>query len=154
LVDRSLELAAVDDDLSRKYEFLGITIDKQYQQGLPKVLYVEAEIQQVILNILRNTAQALEDRPETANPPQIKISISQLDDPLRVEIEENGPGMDKQTSKRMFEPFYTTDPSGGGTGLGLSVSFFMITEPHHGNLVVESNPAVGSNFFITLPLSG
>lgn len=73
---------------------------------------------------------------------------------VRVEIEDNGPGMDEATRKRVFEPFFTTKPPGSGTGLGLSVSYFIITEDHGGIMTVESNPGAGSRFIIQLPVEG
>ena len=71
---------------------------------------------------------------------------------LRIEIEDNGPGMDKTIQSRIFEPFFTTKPVGVGTGLGLSVSYFIITQNHGGSMDVISSPGKGSNFIIRLPL--
>ncbi len=69
----------------------------------------------------------------------------------RVEIEDNGLGMDEDISKHIFEPFYTTKPVGTGTGLGMSVSYFIITENHGGTIEVESAPGKGAKFTIRLP---
>ena len=71
---------------------------------------------------------------------------------VRLEIEDNGPGMEEETRKRVFEPFFTTKPEGSGTGLGLSVCYFIISENHKGNLSVESNIGQGTKFIIELPL--
>ena len=73
---------------------------------------------------------------------------------VRVEIEDNGSGMDEATRKRVFEPFFTTKAPGIGTGLGLSVSYFIIVEEHQGTLSVESTPGRGSRFIIRLPVEG
>jgi len=73
---------------------------------------------------------------------------------VRVEIEDNGPGMDEATRKRVFEPFFTTKPPGSGTGLGLSVSYFIVTEEHGGSMAVESSPGAGTCFVIRLPVAG
>ncbi len=69
-----------------------------------------------------------------------------------IEIEDNGPGMDEATRRRIFEPFFTTKPTDRSTGLGLSVSYFIITENHNGEMRVESTPGAGSKFIIRLPL--
>ncbi len=69
-----------------------------------------------------------------------------------MEIEDNGPGMDEESRKRVFEPFYTTKPVGEGTGLGLSVSYFIITENHGGEMAVESQIGSGTKFIIRLPM--
>ena len=71
---------------------------------------------------------------------------------VRLEIADTGPGMNKEIQKRVFEPFYTTKPVGVGTGLGLSVSYFIITENHHGKMSVESQPGLGAKFIIHLPV--
>ena len=71
---------------------------------------------------------------------------------VSIVIEDNGPGMDEKTRKRVFEPFFTTKPVGVGTGLGLSVSYFIITENHLGQLSVTSEPGSGTTFVIRLPL--
>ena len=69
-----------------------------------------------------------------------------------IEIEDNGPGMSEAIRKRIFEPFYTTKPEGIGTGLGLSVSYFIIKDNHKGEISVESSPGTGTKFKICLPV--
>jgi signal transduction histidine kinase len=73
---------------------------------------------------------------------------------VRVEMEDNGPGMDEETRRRVFEPFFTTKTPGVGTGLGLSVSYFIITEDHGGTISVESTPGEGARLIIRLPVEG
>jgi signal transduction histidine kinase len=73
-------------------------------------------------------------------------------DGVRIEITDNGPGLDEKTQKRIFEPFYTTKAPGIGTGLGLSVSYFIITTNHGGLFTVESTPGQGATFIIRLPV--
>ena len=70
-----------------------------------------------------------------------------------IEIEDNGPGMDEATCKRVFEPFFTRKSVGKGTGLGLSISYFIVTENHGGRMSVESTPGEGSKFIIKLPVN-
>ena len=73
---------------------------------------------------------------------------------ISMEIEDNGPGMNEETRNRAFEPFFTTKPVGVGTGLGLSVSYFIIKEIHGGEMAVESTPGSGAKFIVRLPLEG
>jgi signal transduction histidine kinase len=73
---------------------------------------------------------------------------------VRIELEDNGPGIDAATSKRVFEPFFTTKPPGQGTGFGLSVSYFIVAENHGGEMTVESIPEKGTTFIIKLPVTG
>lgn len=147
LMDKILELASAD------YDFKSISIEKEYADNLPMVACKSAEIQQVILNILNNGAHAMFESPKDIQPKFIlRLSHEQVGNLLRIEIEDNGPGMDKDTSKRIFEPFFTTKPVGVGTGLGLSVSYFIITENHNGSIDISSELGKGSNFIIRLPI--
>lgn len=152
LMNKILELAATDYDLKKKYDFKTIEIVKQYEDDLPMLFCEGVKIQQVLLNIFRNGAQAMQDA-ETASPKFI-IRIYFEEDPemICMEIEDNGPGMDEKTRLKVFEPFFTTKPVGIGTGLGLSVSYFIITESHRGTMDVISQPGKGANFIIRLPL--
>ena len=68
-----------------------------------------------------------------------------------IEIEDNGPGMSEDVRKRVFEPFFTTKEVGAGTGLGLSVSYFIVTEVHRGTMTVDSEPGKGTTFSVRLP---
>jgi len=152
LMDRTLELAATDYNLKKEYDFKLIRIIKEYEPDLPPVVCDGPKIQQVILNILLNGAQAMEEA-KTNNPLFIvRIRFEKSLKLVCMEIEDNGPGMDEEISRRAFEPFYTTKPVGKGTGLGLSVSYFIITENHHGEISVESRPGYGAKFIICLPL--
>jgi signal transduction histidine kinase len=151
LMDKTLELARTDYDLKKQYDFKQIKIHKEYEENLPLVPCEGAKIQQVLLNILRNGAQAMH-AAETKNPQFIvRTQFKKEKELLIIEIEDNGPGMDEETCKRVFEPFYTTKPVGVGTGLGLSVAYFIITENHRGELAVESRPGSGAKFIIRLP---
>ncbi len=153
LLDRTLELASTDYDLKKHYDFKLIEICREYGNNLPPVQCESSKIQQVLLNLFKNAAEAMRE----ANTPNPRLTIRASHDTQRnmlcVEVEDNGPGMDELTRKRIFEPFYTTKPTGEGTGLGLSVSYFIITENHDGELTVESQPGAGAKFSICLPVS-
>lgn len=111
------------------------------------------KIQQVLLNILRNGAQAMQDQDaDDGYTPCFILRLAKEKNMLRIEIEDNGAGMDDAIQSRIFEPFFTTKPVGVGTGLGLSVSYFIITQNHGGTLDVVSSPGKGSTFIIRLPL--
>jgi signal transduction histidine kinase len=77
-----------------------------------------------------------------------------IDDLAWITIKDNGPGMPEDIRKRILEPFYTTKPPDQGTGLGLSVAFFIIVEDHNGEMSVDSTPGKGSTFTIKLPIHG
>ena len=152
VVDQALELAASDYDLKKKYDFKSIDIVKEYQD-IPAVTMIPVEIEQVILNLLKNAAQAM-----TANPPDRKPGITfriGRDDRYAVlEVEDNGPGMTEDIRRRVFEPFFTTKEPGVGTGLGLSVSYMIVTQNHKGLMEVQSTQGVGTVFKVKLPIGG
>jgi signal transduction histidine kinase len=114
----------------------------------------ETELEQVFLNLLRNAAQAMSMGESPPDDPRIVVRLSNLASGVRCEVEDNGPGMPPEIVRRVFEPFYTTKAPGVGTGLGLSVSYFIVTRGHGGKMWVESAPGAGSRFVIELPASG
>ena len=152
LMDEILELAAADYDLKKKYDFKSIEIIKQYDEKLPMLLCEGARIQQVLLNILRNGAQAMHTAKTKFPRFIIRIYKAEESEMVCMEIEDNGPGMDEETRSKVFDPFFTTKPVGIGTGLGLSVSYFIITKNHKGKIDVISEPGNGATFIIRLPI--
>lgn len=152
LLDKTVELASNDYDLKKKYDFRKIEIHREYEAGLPQISCEGSQLQQVFLNILKNGAQAMAGYTPHGNQPRLILRIRRNLGHIDIEIEDNGPGMDEATRKRAFEPFYTTKRVGVGTGLGLSVSYFIITENHNGSMTVDSKPGKGSRFTITLPI--
>ena len=153
IIDRTLELAANDYDLKKKYDFRHIRVIKEYSPDVPDIYCVITEIQQVILNLLKNSAQAIAEKSFTDDKPTITLRTGREGDMARIEIEDNGPGIEENDRKRVFEPFFTTKEVGVGTGLGLSVSYFIITNNHKGAMEVESRTDQGTLFIIHLPLS-
>lgn len=151
LLEKSLELATSDYDLKKKYDFRHIKIIREYHSTLPQVPCVSLEVEQVILNLLKNAAQALAEKREVSYTPQIRIRTQKDSSYAMICIEDNGPGMDEYTIKRIFEPFFTTKAIGTGTGLGLSVSYFIIETHHNGKITVDSTLGEGTKFMIRLP---
>jgi signal transduction histidine kinase/HAMP domain-containing protein len=150
LLDQTLELAASDYNLKKKFDFKKIQIKKEYALGLPRILCKASELQQVFFNILSNGTQAMMSREMPA--PCFALKIFQEAGMICIQIRDNGPGMGADTRKRVFEPFFTTKNVGDGTGLGLAVSYFIITENHNGHIEVASSPDHGSCFLIKLPI--
>lgn len=150
IIDKSIELAVNDYDLNRKYDFRDIKILKEYEAPVINVFAVDIEIEQVVLNLLKNSAQAL-TKVESDFSATIILRIKNENLFVVIEIEDNGPGMTENIRQRIFEPFFTTKDLGEGTGLGLSVSYSIITNNHKGSIEVESELGVGTKFIIKLP---
>ncbi len=152
LLEKTLELVSNDYDLKKQYDFKRIIIVREYAPDMPAVVCDGSKIQQVFLNLLKNGAHAMAEKEDRQQPPHFILKVRTETELAVIEIEDNGPGMDEAVSKRIFEPFFTTKPVGVGTGLGLSVSYFIITENHRGQLKVKSEPGRGATFVIKLPL--
>lgn len=128
----------------------GLQINTEFSDPLPPIHASAPELQQVLLNLLRNAKQALAN--STVEQPTIWIRAHAQNRHLVIEVKDNGPGMTDTTRQHIFEPFFTTKELGSGTGLGLSVSYFIITERHQGTIDVKTSLGKGSNFIIQLPL--
>ncbi len=152
LMDRTVELASSDYNLKKQYDFRHLETVRKYDPVLPEVPCMETEISQVLLNLLKNAAEALNHQRERADDPRIILRVRRNGAMVRLEVEDNGPGMAEMVRKRVFEPFFTTKEVGSGTGLGLSVSYFIITNNHHGTMRVESVEGKGTKFIIELPI--
>jgi len=153
LLDKTLELARSDYDLKKNYDIKKIKFVTDYDESDPAGYFVETEIEQVFLNIIKNAAQAMAEK--TYQPPEepaISLRTRRDGDRVLVDIEDNGPGMDEATGKRVLEPFFTTKAPGRGTGLGLSVTYFIVTNNYGGELHVTSEPGRGTRFRVVLPL--
>ncbi|MCP4118324.1 MAG: HAMP domain-containing protein [Desulfobacteraceae bacterium] len=152
LLDETLNLVSSDYNLTKHFDFKQILIQREYEASLPQIPCDKGKLQQVFLNILQNGAHAMAENPEKTSPDRFILRAKACPGTLQVEIEDNGPGISPDQCKRIFEPFFTTKPVGTGTGLGLSVSYFIITKTHNGSMEVASVPGKGTNFIIRLPI--
>ncbi|MDX1496401.1 MAG: DAHL domain-containing protein [Salinisphaeraceae bacterium] len=121
-----------------------ITVERQFKD-IPTIECSPSQINQVFLNIINNASQAIEGEGT------ITIATEAAGDHVIVRIRDTGCGMDEETRKRIFDPFYTTKPVGQGTGLGLSI-VFRIIEEHGGRINVKSAPGQGTEFVVALPV--
>ncbi|VVO15677.1 sensor histidine kinase [Pseudomonas fluorescens] len=154
LIDQAVEIASNDFDLAIGFDFKGQAITRQFDPQLGPVPGTANELEQVLLNLLKNAAQAIHQREDDGEPGRI-ILRTRLNPPwAEIQVEDNGVGMSESVRKRTFEPFFTTKEIGQGTGLGLSVSYFIITNNHKGQMEVQSTPGQGTCFTLRLPLAG
>lgn len=152
IMDKALDLASNDYDLRKNYDFRNIRIIKNYGE-LPDIPCSEIQIEQVFLNILKNAAEAMfNDESASGKEHIVWITTSGQNGYVKIEIQDNGPGMAESTRKRIFEPFFTVGKKLGGRGLGLSVSYYIIVTGHRGSISVESARGGGSLFTIALPV--
>jgi PAS domain S-box-containing protein len=153
IVEKALALAQSDYNLKKSYDFKRIQVNQDISTDLPTVSCTATEMEQVVLNLLRNAAQAMAESVPPVETPRIDIRIAAIPDGVRLELSDNGLGISPEIQARIFEPFFTTKPPGQGTGLGLSVSYFIVTKGHKGRMWVESRPGGGAKFVVELPSS-
>jgi len=163
LLTHTIELAAADYDLRKKYDFRRIRLSWMLDPDLPLVTCHGQQIQQVVLNLVRNAAQAMAQPPQGPAParpdPKLALRTQALQKGVtpdsdgrwvRLEIEDNGPGIPEEVRPRLFDPFFTTKGH-EGTGLGLWLCWSIIVERHKGRLWMEPSRDGGSRFLVELP---
>lgn len=154
---RMEEVAITDVDLNHEIDMtLNILhnklknkaeVHKEFMENMPKIEAYGGQLNQVFMNILDNAVGAIQDKGDI----WIRINEDNKKEHLIIEIEDNGVGMDEETARKIFNPFFTTKPVGKGTGLGLSITYKIIKN-HQGDIKVESQPNMGTKFIITLPI--
>ncbi len=159
-IDQSQELEAYDvnsgieSTLTVAQNEIKYVADTRVDLGeLPRIRARGGEINQVILNILVNSAQAIESQKREGKG-LIEIETRLVGDQVRIILRDDGPGVPESIRTRIFDPFFTTKEPGKGTGLGLSISYDIIVTKHGGKLAVDSGPGAGTTFVIELPVSG
>ena len=118
---------------------------------VPLIICNAGQINQVVLNLLVNAAQAIKSQ-ERDDRGLITIKTYSTDNKVVCEISDNGPGIEAENLQHIFDPFFTTKPIGTGTGLGLSISYDIIATKHNGKLLVDSTVGEGTTFTIELPV--
>ncbi|BAZ47900.1 two-component sensor histidine kinase [Nostoc sp. NIES-4103] len=147
-------LMLLQNRLKAKPDHPTIEVIKEYGQ-LPLVECYAGQLNQVLMNIITNAIDALESLCVIGqhDHPQITIRTYLLNsDWVVIEIADNGPGISKEVQQRLFDPFFTTKPVGKGIGLGMSISYQIITEKHQGHLRCISSPGEGAKFIIEIPI--
>jgi signal transduction histidine kinase len=133
--------------LDHKIRKKGISLVKDYQQGLPEVSVLQGEINQVWTNIIDNAADAMEEQTDK----ELLVKSYQEGNFVRIDISDTGSGIPENVIDRIFDPFFTTKAIGKGTGLGLEIVYQIVKDQHNGNIYVDSSTQ-GTTFSICLPL--
>jgi PAS domain S-box-containing protein len=149
-IEHALKLAKRDFKHNPEVNFNRIEIERAYQQQTILIFARQNHLDQVFLNLLLNAAQALAS--SQSERPKITISVEQQGTEATIKIADNGPGIDAKVLDKIFEPFYSTKTEQRGTGLGLSVSYFIVKEHLSGNMSVSSTLGKGTCIEIRLPV--
>ena len=152
-------IESVLDLLRQQFASRGIRLDVDVPDDLPEIKADEAQLEQVLINLLNNARDALDQIDPAEREPAIKIkaeteplSVDASSPKLCLHVEDNGMGMNETICARVFEPFFTTKEVGKGTGLGLSISYGLV-KGFGGTLAVRSKPSEGTIFTVLLPVA-
>ena len=138
-----------------------------FDPKIPKIGIIGQDVGRVILNLINNAFYAVNERSKNLSgsedikyQPTVTVTTKKIDSngvvpntpTIEIRIKDNGTGIPENVKEKIFQPFFTTKPTGQGTGLGLSLAYDIITKGHSGSLKVESIEGVGSEFVISLPI--
>jgi signal transduction histidine kinase len=155
LADEYLRLAyhglrAKDKSFNAKFE-------TDFDPDLPKINIIPQDIGRVLLNLINNAFYAVAQKNLTGldngYKPTVTVSTKNLGDRIEISVRDNGSGIPEEIKNKIFQPFFTTKPTGQGTGLGLSMSYDIITKGHTGEISVASKDGEGTEFTVQLPIS-
>jgi signal transduction histidine kinase len=128
-----------------------------FDDKLPKVNVVQQDIGRVLINLFGNAFYAVNQKAKTMDnsyKPTVQVSTVQQNGSISISVKDNGTGIPENIREKIMQPFFTTKPTGEGTGLGLSLSYDIVVKGHGGKIDVESKNGEGSEFTVSLPVNG
>lgn len=156
LADEYLRLAY--HGLRAKNKSFNATLETDFDESIGKINIIPQDMGRVILNLITNAFYACTEKSSYAKAsddgnykPSVSVSTKKLKDKVVISVKDNGNGIPKHVVDKIFQPFFTTKPTGEGTGLGLSMSYDIITKGHGGELTVETKEGQGTTFKIIIP---
>jgi two-component system NtrC family sensor kinase len=133
--------------VAHKMKLSNVAVETSLREDLPAAPCDQSQIQQVVLNLVLNAAEATQSKSDR----RVTISTAAGDGVVLLAVSDNGEGIPPENLARIFDPFFTTKSDGKGVGLGLAVSFGII-EAHGGDIEVKSTVGEGTTFTVSLPL--
>ncbi|MDX1429781.1 MAG: PAS-domain containing protein, partial [Rhodothermales bacterium] len=153
LVDETLNLTY--HSMRAEHESFNLEIDKDFDASVGELEVNAQEITRVLLNLIGNACYAMQERKAASSSsdyrPVLTIRTKNLGDAVELRIKDNGTGVPDFIKDKIFDPFYTTKPTGEGTGLGLSLSYEAIVQQHNGEMTLESKEGEYTEFLVKLP---
>ncbi|MFT3910258.1 MAG: ATP-binding protein [Ferruginibacter sp.] len=141
--------------LRAKDKSFNATLKTDFDESLGQINIIPQDIGRVILNLLTNAFYAVTEKKKEKvenYEPTVTISTKKLNKRVEISIQDNGSGIPQKALDKIFQPFFTTKPTGQGTGLGLSLSYDIVTKGHSGELKVHTVEGEGTTFIINLPM--
>ena len=130
-------------------------MNTEFDESIGKINVVPQDIGRVILNLITNAFYAVTERKtqESENfEPRVSVSTKKEGGKVLISVKDNGNGIPNHIKEKIFQPFFTTKPTGQGTGLGLSMSYDIVTKGHQGEIKVISKESEGTEFIVVLPI--
>ena len=152
LADEYLRLAY--HGLRAKDKSFNASMKTDYDESIGNINIIPQDMGRVILNLITNAFYVVDERKKQIGEdyePTVYVSTKKVDETVEVSVKDNGNGIPQKILDKIFQPFFTTKPTGQGTGLGLSLSYDIV-KAHGGELKVESKEGAGSEFIIQLPV--
>jgi len=154
LADEYLRLAY--HGLRAKDNSFNADFKTNFDKALPKINVIPQDIGRVLLNLINNAFFVVNEKAKEnidGFKPEVIVSTKSLNEMIEIKVQDNGSGIPENIKDKIFQPFFTTKPTGEGTGLGLSLSYDIITKGHGGEFKVETNEGEGSTFTIQIPFN-
>jgi signal transduction histidine kinase len=139
--------------LRAKDKTFNANLQTDFDKSLGKVVVVPQDIGRVLLNLFNNAFYAVHEKKkvlDSGHEPTVSVTTKKSEDKIEIRVQDNGMGISKSLVDKIFQPFFTTKPTGQGTGLGLSLSYDIV-KAHGGQLKVETEEGEGASFIIQLP---
>jgi C4-dicarboxylate-specific signal transduction histidine kinase len=154
LVEEYLRLSF--QGMRAKDKAFSVAIETHFDDSISVVNIVPQDIGRVLLNLFNNAFYAVQEKKAKLNgafEPVVSVSTKREGEQVVITVRDNGTGMPQKVAEKVFQPFFTTKPTGEGTGLGLSLSYDIVTKGHGGNLTVTSKEGEGAEFLVQLPVA-
>ncbi|HEX6848940.1 MAG TPA: ATP-binding protein, partial [Chitinophagaceae bacterium] len=137
-----------------KDKSFNVTTNTRLDETIGKVNVIPQDIGRVLFNLINNAFYAVNEKQKQSlngYEPIVTVSTAKRNGKVEIKIKDNGNGISQKILDKIFQPFFTTKPTGQGTGLGLSLAYDIVTKGHGGELKVETKEREGSEFIISLP---
>jgi signal transduction histidine kinase len=131
-----------------------VVMETHFDPDLPKIEVIPQDIGRVLLNLINNAFYAVNDKAKQGiegYSPTVTVSTKKLENAIEISVQDNGNGIPETIKDKIFQPFFTTKPTGQGTGLGLSLAYDIVTKGHGGSLEVDSTEEHGTVFSMKIP---
>ena len=154
IADEYLHLAF--HGLRAKDKGFNVTMKTSYDPAIESINIIPQDIGRVLLNLFNNAFYAVSEKQKLSKEgyePLISVCTKKINNHIEISVADNGNGIPEKVIDKVFQPFFTTKPTGQGTGLGLSLSYDII-KAHQGNINIRNTPGAGIEFIITLPING